>query len=53
MSAETVRNHYRRQGAEQREKEIIVLLEAERDRNWMTAAPFVRHIVALIKGEVK
>lgn len=38
MSAETVRNHYRRQGAEQREQEIIARLE--REATWLESTGF-------------
>ena len=36
--------------AQERER-IVKLIEPEYNRGWVTAASFVRHLVALIKGE--
>ena len=36
--------------AQERER-IVKLIEPEYGRGWVTAASFVRHLVALIKGE--
>ena len=58
MSAERVRNFYRRQGAEKRQEEIITQLEKEAE--WLESTGFeeneieangIRAAIDLIKGE--
>lgn len=60
MSAETVRNHYRKQGAAKRQEEIISRLEKE--ATWLESTGFeeneteangIRAAIDLIKGMSK
>ncbi len=50
MSAENVRDHYRREGAESERKRIIALLESE---NCNILESCTDQVVALIKGETE